>query len=197
MTNQFKFCPKCGGPIEYAIPSGDDRQRDICPRCEQIFYHNPVVVVGCIAEWEGKVLMCRRAIEPRLGFWTLPAGFLELGESTPEAGARETREEALAEVSTGPLFSLINIPDIGQIHMFYRAWMSDGQHAAGMESEETTLMAEEDIPWRDLAFPTIHRTLEHYFADRRAGQYQLHTEDLGKDDWHQMQLHRELGGGSV
>lgn len=195
MTNRFKFCPKCGGPIDYTIPAGDDRERDTCPRCDRVYYHNPVVVVGCVAEWEGRILMCRRAIEPRSGFWTLPAGFLELGESTADAGARETHEEALADVETGPLFSLLNIPGIGQIHMFYRARMATGTHAAGPESKETMLMREDEIPWRDLAFPTIHRTLECYFEDRRADRFQLHTEDLGKQDWLNMQLNREPGGG--
>lgn len=194
MTHRFQFCPKCGGAIEYTVPEGDDRQRDACPRCERVFYHNPVVVVGCIAEWDGRILMCRRAIEPRRGFWTLPAGFLELGETTPAAGARETEEEALAEVTTGPLFSMIDIPDIGQIHIFYRASMTGDYHAPGPESEETMLMDEAKIPWRDLAFPTIHRTLEHYFRDRRAGAFQLHTETLGKQDWLEMGLHREPGG---
>lgn len=191
MTNRFQFCPKCGGRIDYRIPSGDDRPRDTCGRCDRVFYHNPIVVVGCVAEWQGRVLMCRRAIEPRREFWTLPAGFLELGESTAQAGARETREEALAKVEMGPLFTLMNIPDIGQIHMFYRARMVDGEHAPGIESLETTLMHEHEIPWRDLAFPTIHRTLEHYFANRRAGAFELHTENLGKPDWLRMQLNRK------
>lgn len=191
MTNRFHYCPKCGVPIEYTTPPGDDRQRDTCPRCERIFYHNPLVVVGCIPEWDGRILMCRRAIEPRLGFWTLPAGFLELGETTAAAGARETREEALADVSIEALFSFLNVADIGQIHMFYRARMTEQGHAPGLESSETALMAEHDIPWRELAFPTIHRTLERYFADRRTGAFELHTEDLGKEDWRQMRLQRE------
>lgn len=191
MTNRFQYCPKCGGPIEYTVPSGDDRGRDTCPRCERIFYHNPLVVVGCIPEWNDRILMCRRAIEPRLGFWTLPAGFLELGETTTQAGARETVEEARAEVSIGPLFTFINVAHIGQIHMFYRARMADDGHAPGLESSETALMHESEIPWRELAFPTIHRTLERYFADRRTGTFQLHTDDLGKDDWRRMRLQRK------
>lgn len=193
MTNRFQFCPKCGGPIEYTVPAGDDRKRDICPRCDRIFYHNPLTVVGCIPEWAGRILMCRRAIEPRLGFWTLPAGFLEMHETTGDAGVRETREEACTEVDLGPLFSFINVAHIGQIHMFYRARMTSDVHQPGPESSETVLMDESEIPWRELAFPTIHRTLERYFTDRRAGLFRLHTEDVGQEDWQQMRLQREPG----
>lgn len=191
MTNRYQFCPKCGAPIEYRTPAGDDRPRDVCSRHGDIFYHNPRVVVGCVPEWGERVLMCRRSIEPRRHFWTLPAGFLEMDETTAEAGVRETWEESRARVALGPLFSFINVAHIGQIHMFYRAEMTDGEHAPGPESTETVLMTEDEIPWRELAFPTIHRTLERYFADRRRGTFHLHAEDLGRGDWREMGLLHE------
>lgn len=188
MTNRFQFCPQCGGPIQYTVPPDDDRKRDTCPRCDRVFYHNPIAVVGCIPTWEDRILLCRRAIEPRIGFWTLPAGFLELGESTPEAGVRETREEALANVTPGDLFTMIDITDIGQIHMFYTAQMHNAEHAPGIESSETWLAREDEVPWRDLAFPTIYRTLELYFADQRANAFSLHNEAIDKHAWARMRF---------
>lgn len=188
MKPGFKFCPDCGAPITHETPAGDDRNRDVCSRDGKIFYHNPLSVVGTVAEWEGRILMCRRAIEPRRHFWTLPAGFLELGETAADGAIRETREEARAEVDIGPLFSLINVIHIGQIHMFYRAALRDGRHAPGPESTETVLMDEADIPWTELAFPTVYLTLERYFADRWAGGFTLHDEDLARDEWRRMGL---------
>lgn len=188
MKPGFKFCPNCGASIEARIPPGDDRKRDCCTRDGEIFYHNPLVVVGTIAEWQDRVLLCRRAIEPRSGFWTLPAGFLELGESAAAAGARETREEACAEVDLGPMFSFINVAHIGQIHMFYRAAMRDGRHTPGPESADTALLRVDQIPWSQLAFPTIVLTLKHYFADREAGHFGFHDTALEPEDWRRMGL---------
>jgi ADP-ribose pyrophosphatase YjhB (NUDIX family) len=170
--------------MERKIPPGDDRERYVCSRDGEIFYQNPLVVVGTIPVWQDKILLCRRAIEPRAGFWTLPAGFLALGETTAEAGLRETREEAEAEVELGPLFALFNVAHIGQLHMFYRANLRTGEHGPGQESAETALFDAADIPWRQLAFPTIHRTLERFLADREKGVYTLHTDDLDRHSWH-------------
>lgn len=188
MSESIKFCPRCGAPTEYKIPAGDNRPRAVCTRDGEISYVNPRVVVGCIAEHKGKILMCRRAIEPRAGFWTLPAGFLELGESAAQAGVRETWEEATADVPEGELFSFVNVSHIGQIHMFYRTGLAEPSYAAGPESLEVVLMGEDEIPWRQLAFPTVYLTLQHYFADRKAGHFRLHDEDLQKDSWKHMNL---------
>ncbi len=187
----MSFCPNCGAPIEFRVPEGDDRKRNICSATGEIFYQNPVNVVGCIVEHEGRILMCRRAIEPRLGFWTLPAGFLELGETIFEGAARETREEAQAEVTDASLFAMIDVTHIGQVHIFYRARLAGSHYGAGQESQLVTLLAEDEIDWPQLAFPTIYRALERYFADRRAGRFDLHTESLGAHDWKAMHLARE------
>lgn len=187
----MSFCPDCGAPIEYRIPAGDDRERAVCTATGDIFYENPRNVVGCIVEHEGAILMCRRAIEPRLGFWTLPAGFLELGESTVDGAARETREEACAEVLEPELFAMLDVTHIGQVHIFYRARLAGDRFAAGAESEYVTLLREDEIDWPQLAFPTIYRTLERYFADRARGRFGLHVESLGAADWRAMALDRE------
>lgn len=195
----MNYCPDCGAPMRFAIPAGDDRERNICTATGDIFYKNPRNVVGCIPEYDGRILLCKRAIAPRLGFWTLPAGFLELGETTAGGAARETHEEACAEVAIDGLFSLLDIPHIGQIHMFYRATMNRPEFAAGQETTDIALVDEADIPWRQLAFPTIFHTLELYCADRAAGQFTLHDEAIHKGDWRRMNLDSEpapvtLGG---
>lgn len=190
MPQPMSFCPNCGAPTEYRIPAGDDRERNICTASGEIFYDNPRNVVGCIVERERRILMCRRAIEPRLGFWTLPAGFLELNETVADGAARETREEAGAEVIDRQLFSMLDVPQIGQVHIFFRAGLDGNAYSAGQESEEVRFMSEDEIDWQQLAFPTIHRTLEHYFADRAAGVFGLHMEALGKADWDAMHLDR-------
>ncbi|ERJ20731.1 ADP-ribose pyrophosphatase protein [Salinisphaera shabanensis E1L3A] len=184
------YCPNCGAPTEFKIPAGDDRKRNICTATGEIFYDNPRNVVGCIVEHEDKILMCRRAIEPRLGFWTLPAGFLELGETIYQGAARETREEAQAEVRDAELFAMIDVTHIGQVHIFYRAKLAGSHYGAGQESQIALLQSEDEIEWSQLAFPTIHRALSHYFADRARGRFELHTDDLGADDWRQMNLDR-------
>lgn len=184
MQRPLHYCPTCGAPVERKIPDGDDRERYVCSRDGEIFYQNPLTVVGTIPVWEDRILLCRRAIEPRAGFWTLPAGFLELGETTAEAGIRETREEAEAEVELGPLFTLLNVSHIGQLHMFYRAVLPEPKHAPGQESIETALFEAADIPWRQLAFPTVHRTLTHFLEDRERGDFTLHTDNLGRESWH-------------
>jgi ADP-ribose pyrophosphatase YjhB (NUDIX family) len=150
----------------------------VCPACGAIHYQNPKVVVGTIPEWEGKVLLCRRAIEPRYGLWTLPAGFLENDETTIEGAARETLEEASARVEVASLYALFNLPHVNQIYVMFRARLLDLQYGPGPESLEVTLYDESDIPWEQLAFPVIHQTLRLYYADRRSGQFGTHTGDI-------------------
>ncbi len=147
----------------------------MCTTCAKIHYDNPRMVVGCLVEWQGRILLCRRAIEPRRGFWTLPAGFMEHGETTEEGATRETWEEACARVQLHEPHALYNIPHIGQVLIFYRATLIDGHFAAGHETLDAQLFAEQDIPWADLAFGTVRSALESYFADRRSGVFGLHT----------------------
>lgn len=143
-----------------------------------IHYLNPKLVVGCVVEWQGHILLCRRAIEPRSGLWTLPAGFMENNETTAQAAARETWEEAGARIDMGPLFSLIDVPHISQVHLFYRGTLIDGTHAPGIESLETALVAEDAVPWEQIAFRSVGFTLRAYFADRRSGRFGMHTTSL-------------------
>ena len=176
----MKFCSVCGATVELAIPAGDSLPRHVCPQCGTIHYQNPKLVVGCIAEWRDRILLCRRSIEPRYGLWTLPAGFMENGESTAQAAIRETLEEACARVEIGPLFSLVNVPHINQVHLFYRARLLDTGFAAGLETLETRLFAEDCVPWQTLAFQTVALCLQAYFADRRRGQFGLHEDCIGR-----------------
>lgn len=174
----MNYCSNCGHRVALRIPAGDNRERFVCAQCSAIHYQNPKMVVGSIPEWEDKILLCRRAIEPRLGFWTLPAGFMENGESTAAAAARETLEEANARVEIGDLFAMLSVPHVDQVHVFYRATLMDLEFSAGTESLEVALYAERDIPWRELAFRTISTTLRYYFADRARGQFGCHTESI-------------------
>ena len=178
----MNYCHQCGAPVELRIPPGDSLPRHVCPRCEAIHYQNPKLVVGCVAEWQGKILLCRRAIEPRHGYWTLPAGFMENGESTVEAAQRETFEEACAQVKIDALFSLINIPHIDQVHLFYRGRMLDGDYAPGVESLETALFAEADIPWQEIAFRSVTHCLKSYLTDRGNGHFGFHEDVLTPSD---------------
>lgn len=175
----LRYCTACAAPLELRVPPGDTLLRHVCTNCGQIHYQNPKVVVGCIAASGTRILLCRRAIEPRRGLWTLPAGFMENGETCAAAAARETREEACAEVELGPLFSLIDVPHIAQVHLFYRGQLLGGVHAPGDESLETALFEEGEIPWEALAFRSVSHTLRAFFADRRAGRYGVHTLALG------------------
>ena len=172
----MKFCSACGATVELAIPAGDSLPRHVCPQCGTIHYQNPKLVVGCIAEWHDRILLCRRSIEPRYGLWTLPAGFMENGESTAQAAIRETLEEACARVEIEQLFSLVNVPHINQVHLFYRARLLDTGFAAGLETLETQLFAEDCVPWQSLAFQTVALCLQAYFADRRRGRFGLHED---------------------
>jgi ADP-ribose pyrophosphatase YjhB (NUDIX family) len=177
----MKFCSHCGSDaLAQRIPEGDTLARHVCANCGTIHYQNPKTVVGCLPEWEGRVLLCKRAIDPRLGLWTLPAGFLENGE-TLEAGAlRETAEEARARVGIGSLYTVISLPDINQVYMMFRARLRDLDFGPGAESLEVRLFAEEDVPWGEIAFRTIARTLRNYFLDRKLGAFPLHVSALFK-----------------
>jgi len=174
----MNYCSKCGAPVALTIPSGDTRPRHVCTCCSTIHYQNPKLVAGAIPEWEGRILLCRRAIEPRHGKWTLPAGFMEIQETTAEAAVRETLEEACARIEIGEAFTLIDVPSISQVHIFYRARLLDTDFRPGEESLETALFSEADIPWDEIAFRTVSLTLRHYFADRRDGGWRFRTMSL-------------------
>ncbi len=174
----MKFCSSCGDANEIRIPEGDSRERAVCKSCATIHYVNPKIVLGTIPVWEDQVLLCRRAIEPRLGLWTLPAGFMEVQESTAQGAIRETFEEAGAEIRLGALFSVFDIPHVDQVHLFYLAELSNLGFAAGPESLEVRLFRESEIPWESIAFRTITATLRFYFHDRRQGHFGLHTGDI-------------------
>ncbi len=175
----MKYCPECGAPVELRMPQDDNRQRHVCTVCSTIHYQNPKLIVGAIPEWEdGRILLCRRAIEPRHGLWTLPAGFMENGETTSEAAARETLEEANARVAIGELYSMHNVPYISQVHLLYRSKLLDLDFSPGVESLEVVLFSESEIPWEDIAFRPVKFTLERYFADRKKGIFQFFNSDL-------------------
>lgn len=174
----MKYCGNCGAPVSMRIPAHDERARYVCEACDTIHYVNPKIVAGCIPERKGKILLCRRAIEPRYGHWTLPAGFMEMGESTVEAAVRETWEEARAAVEVDALFALFSIPHISQVYILFRARLPDDRYRPGPESLEVALFREEETPWSELAFPVVHRTMKHYWADRRAGGFQVHFGDI-------------------
>jgi ADP-ribose pyrophosphatase YjhB (NUDIX family) len=180
------FCSDCGQPVALVIPNDDNRLRHVCADCGTIHYQNPKLVIGTIPWWqpERQVLLCRRAIEPRRGYWTLPAGFMENNETTEEAAQRETLEEAGARVELLGLFALLNVPHVHQVHMFYRARLLDLDFSAGIESLECQLFSESEIPWQDLAFPTVSHTLERFFADLNTliegKPVALHTLDIRK-----------------
>jgi ADP-ribose pyrophosphatase YjhB (NUDIX family) len=170
-----KFCSACAGAIELRVPAGEDRPRHVCQACGRIHYQNPRVVVGAVCTWEEKILLCRRAIEPRTGFWTLPAGFLEQGESTVEGARREAWEEARAKLDVQDVLALYDLPHISQVQVFFRAPLLSPDVAPGPESLEVGLFAWDDIPWADIAFPTVQWALDHF----RATKDQAHiTPDL-------------------
>lgn len=174
----MKFCTSCGNSVALKIPQGDDRERFVCTSCDSIHYVNPRVIVGCVPVYEGKVLLCKRAIEPRYGYWTLPAGFMENGETTPEGAARETWEEARARVSQLELYRIFDVPYISQVYMFYRCELDQGEFGVGPESLESALYAEDEIPWDEVAFPPVKETLRDYFQDRREGQFPVRVSAI-------------------
>ena len=188
LSPRMKFCSECAHPVALLVPPDDNRPRYVCQQCGVIHYQNPKMVIGSIPVWEEdgttRVLLCRRAIEPRYGYWTLPAGFMENEETTAEAAIRETDEEAGARIELQPLFSLLNIAHVHQVHMYYRARLLDLDFAAGTESLEVKLFTEAEIPWEDLAFSTVAQTLKFFFADlarvREGAPFGFHTQDIGK-----------------
>lgn len=175
----MKFCSDCGAPVALAVPDGDHLPRQVCTACGAIHYSNPKVVVGCVPEWDGRILLCRRAIEPRLGYWTMPAGFMENGETARQGAARETLEESGSRVDVGELLTVISIPDINQVHLLFQARMLAPGHGPTSESSDVRLFGEHEIPWDALAFRTVRHTLRHYVEDRRQGVSSLHVIDLG------------------
>jgi ADP-ribose pyrophosphatase YjhB (NUDIX family) len=176
----MKFCPKCGGGVARRIPAGDSRERWICESCGIVHYQNPKIVVGCVPERDGRILLCKRAIEPRRGYWTVPAGFMELGETIAEGAARETLEEACAEVRLGHLFASVDVVEAGQVHLFFTATLL-GNFAAGHETEDAALFAKDEIPWPEIAFRSGEFALQKYFEDAgRNNGVHLHRVPRGE-----------------
>ena len=173
----MNFCNQCGKPVTQRIPEGDNRPRYICSHCSTIHYENPKVIVGCVPIYQNQVLLCKRAIEPRFGLWTLPAGFMENGESLAEGAARETLEEANASVTLGELYTIFSLPHISQVYVFFFSELDILDFYPGEESLETKLFSEGQIPWAELAFPVISETLRNYFSDRSKNSLQMHYTD--------------------
>jgi len=182
----MNFCSQCGARVAQRIPPGDHLPRFVCDSCGTIHYQNPRIVVGCVPEHEGRILICKRAIEPRLGFWTVPAGFMENGETLQQGAARESQEEALAEVEIGSLLALVSVVHAHQVHVFFRAKLPTPIFGAGPESLEVKLVTPQEIPWDDIAFLSTWFALERYLEDRAAG----------RDEHHFVTLDRRPAGGN-
>lgn len=176
--SEFGFCRACGSAVQQLIPEGDNRLRDVCSSCSHIHYENPKVIVGCLLEWEGKVLLCKRAIEPRYGYWTLPAGFMENKETTQVGAAREAYEEATAESDDLRLFAVYNLPRISQVYVMYFGTLRNGYARASAETLELKLVEEKDIPWDELAFPIVTESLHRYFELRGTSQWPVLSADI-------------------
>lgn len=174
----MKYCSECGQSVSLLTPEGDNRPRHVCDTCQTIHYQNPKIVTGTLPVWEDKVLLCRRAIEPRYGLWTLPAGFMENGETMEQAAERESQEEANANIEIEQIYTLISLPHINQVYVMYRARLCDQSFHPGTESLEVSLFNEKEIPWNELAFRTIHYTLKQFFEDRKQGHFPLHTHAI-------------------
>jgi len=173
-----RYCSQCGAPTLTRVPDGDNRMRDLCDHCGAIHYQNPRVVVGTLPVWENRILLCRRAIEPRYNTWTLPAGFMELGETLAQGAERETREEAGAQIRLGSLFSVLDVPHADQVHVFFLAEVQNPQLNPGPESLEARYFDEAEIPWDKLSFRTVIATLRYFLADRRNGAYGVHHDAI-------------------
>lgn len=174
----MNYCSACGARVTLKVPPGDRLPRHVCDACGAIHYENPRMVVGALPLWDSRILLCRRAIEPRLGCWTLPSGFMENGETTAQAAIRETLEEANARIEIGAMYTLFNVPHVDQVHIVYLARLVDLEFSAGEESLEVALFEEAQIPWNEIAFRSIRLTLECFFADRQRGSYGFHTGDI-------------------
>ena len=192
----MKFCSECGSPVELKIPDDDNRERFVCTSCNTVHYQNPNMVVGTIPLWEQdgvpQVLLCKRNIEPRFGYWTLPAGFMENGESTAQGAERETIEESAASLESLTLYRVLNVPRTNQVHIFFRANMISADFSVTSESSEVRLFQFEQIPWRELAFPTVYRALKDFVSDWPSQNFPAGMHDIGKADWQ----HLELGSRS-
>lgn len=174
----MKYCSYCGAKLTFKIPVGDDRPRFLCNACNTVHYENPKMVVGCIPEWGDRILMCRRAIQPRHGKWTLPAGYLENGETVSEAAKREAFEEARARLENLTPYALFNLTFVNEVYLMFRANLVDSNFEPGEESLEVKLMMEDEIPWENIAFPVIRETLVRYFKDRETGYFSFHMGDI-------------------
>ena len=176
----MNYCSSCGEKVSLVIPEGDNRQRHVCNSCDTIHYENPKIVTGCIPEWQDKILLCKRAIEPRIGLWTLPAGFMENRETNIEGAARETAEEANAKVDNMQLFSVFSIAHINQVYTMYRGDLVAGEASPGIESLDVALLTEDEIPWENIAFQVITETLKLYYKDKKQGRFSTHYGDITK-----------------
>jgi len=174
------YCSACGEKVNLVVPEGDNRQRYVCESCEMIHYENPKIVTGCIAEWQDKILLCKRAIEPRHGLWTLPAGFMENAETNLQGAARETVEEANAKVDNMKLFCVFSIAHINQVYTMYRGDLVEGLASPGIESLEVELVTEEEVPWQNIAFQVISETLKLYYQDKKKRNFVTHYGDIIK-----------------
>jgi ADP-ribose pyrophosphatase YjhB (NUDIX family) len=179
LRSPIKHCRNCGALVVYRVPDdGDTRERAVCPTCDTIHYENPLNVVGTVPVWGEQVLLCKRNIEPRWGKWTLPAGFMELGETTLQGAARETEEEAGAKFEMQELLTVVSVPQVGQVHLFYRAALLSDRFDPGHETIEARLFNEQEIPWDEIAFRTVRETLLRYFEDRRKGRFEVHNIEV-------------------
>ena len=174
----MKFCSDCGSNVSFEVPEGDNLPRFICNSCETIHYQNPKIVAGAVLEYQGRILMCKRAIEPRYGLWTVPAGFMENKETVRQAAARETYEEALAVASDIELYGVYNLPHVNQVYIMFQGKLDKPDYAPGPESLEVELVEEQDIPWDELAFKVVTMTLERYFLDRKHGDFRPFSDDV-------------------
>lgn len=188
-----KFCHRCSEPVDHRIPEGDNRPRAICDACSHIHYDNPKNIVGCLLEWQGKVLLCKRDIEPRKGLWTLPAGFMENQETTMDGAAREVREEACAECDDLRLFAVYSLPRISQVYMMFFGRLRDGKAEAGEETQEVRLYRQNEIPWDELAFPVVTETLSRYFEGKRDRIQEVHYADILSRPGAPLQIVRHSG----
>jgi ADP-ribose pyrophosphatase YjhB (NUDIX family) len=179
----MKYCGHCGNSVSLRVPEGDHLPRHICGQCGSIHYENPKIIVGCVPEHDGRILLCRRAIEPRHGFWTIPAGFMENGETLAAGAARECWEEAGAVVDVGSLLAVVNVVHAHQVHVMFRAQMPTPLYAAGAESLEVSLVSPEDIPWQDIAFPSVEFALRRYLEDRAQSRESHHFADFDRSHW--------------
>lgn len=184
----MKYCSECGDKVELRVPEGDNRERHICIRCDVVHYQNPKTVVGTVplyhnSQGEPSILLCKRGIEPRLGYWTLPAGFLENDETTLQGAVRETLEETCAEVSHISMYRVLNVPYSNQIHIFFRASLPEPVFSVTSESTEVRLFGLDEIPWRQLSFPTVYKTLKDFVLEYKTGEFTTSMHDIDRSIW--------------